>query len=380
MTLRLIRGAVVGISLLACVWLAKEATLPVNDSVEYWSAARLALHRQNPYDTDSLLALERQAGYARKSPLIMWNPPWVLPFFMPLSVFSYRLAQKLWLVLCCACVALSVYLLWKLYGRTRFPSPMACLLIAIFTPLLVVLAIGQVGPLVLLGITGFLWFEQKQRYGLAGMSLFLLALKPHLVFLFWMAVSLWLIKQKHWRMLVHFLGVAGIVCGATILAAPQVFSQYYHFWLHNPVHWNEFPTVSGMLSHLTGSQSAALALIPPTLASLWLLLHWVRFRQRWNWQHELPVLLVVSLVASPYAWFFDGVILLPALMQIIRLLSEKKLWLAPTICYAGMNLAVVLLIAGGKNLFWYSWVAPMWVVLYFWSRHRASRCREAPPT
>ncbi len=371
MNSRLIRGVLVGTLLLGCAWLAQDVRLPVSDSVEYWAAARLALDHQNPYNAEALLALEREAGYSRKSPLVMWNPPWILPVLLPLAVFSYPAAEKLWLVLGCASVALSVSLLWRLYGRTRYPSPAAGLLIAIFTPLLVGLAIGQVGPLVLLGITGFLWFERKQRFGLAGVSLFFLALKPHLVFLLWIALGFWTVKKRNGRTLSGLLATVVAVSLVTVASTPRAFGQYYNFWIHHPVRWSEFPTVPGILGHLTGSQSVVLVLIPPALASLWLMGHWARYRGQWNWQDELPILLVVSLVASPYAWFFDGVILLPALIQIITIPLWKKNWRVLMVAYAATNLAVVLLIATGKNLFWYAWVAPMWLVLYLGSRRLA---------
>jgi len=311
-----------------------------------------------------LLAVERQGGYSRESPLVMWNPPWVLPLLMPLAVFPYATTQKLWLGLGCACIALSIFLLWRLYGHNRFPSPLACFLIAIFTPSLVVLAIGQIGPLLVLGITCFLWFERKQNHLLAGACLFLLALKPHLAFLFCIALGFCVMRQRQWRLLAGFFATAILVLAVTLACAPQVFSQYRTFWSHNPVRWSEFPTLSGILSHISGNEIVIPALLP-VLASVWLLQHWMRFRQRWSWQTELPVILLVSLAASPYAWFFDGVILLPALVQSLSS-PWKRTCIGPLIGYTATNILCVILIATGKSLFWYSWVAPMWLLLYLW--------------
>ena len=367
MNLRLIRGTVAGILLLLFVWLAKGVSLPVNDSVAYWATARLLLNHQNPYDTKALLALERQVGYTRKTPLATLNPPWILPFLMPLAFFSYPEAQKLWLVFACACVAFSIYLLWKLYGRTRYPTPAAWLLLVLFTPLLMVLAIGQVGPLVILGIAGFLWFEQRQKYGYAAVCLFLLTLKPHLVFLFWITFGLWLVRKKQWQMLLCFAGTFAAVNGLVILFDRQIFSQYHDFWIRNPARWSEFPTLSGILAHLSGSQNATVAFLPPALASIWLLRYWFRFHDHWNWQNEIPVLLLVSLVASPYAWFFDGVILLPVLIQLIALPSWKQGKTALLVCYGAVNVLVIVLIGTGRHLFWYAWVAPAWLLLYVWA-------------
>lgn len=364
-----VRGIVIVIALLGSGWLTKDLALSVNDSVEYWAAARLALHHQNPYDAHSMLAQEQQAGYARRTALEIWNPPWVVPYIIPLAFLPYASAQKLWLLLGCACVALSIYLLWKVYGQTRFPSPAASLAIAIFTPMLLNLAIGQIGPLMLLGVSCFLWFENRRRYALAGASLVLVALKPHLFLLLWLAIIFWSFQQKSGRIVLSFLAMGAAICGLSFAIAPDVFMQYWHFWSHNPVHWNEFPTVSGILSRLTGSPSTAPAFVALVLASVWFLLHWFRVRGGWRWSEELPILLAVSLTASPYAWFFDGVILLPALIQVVQSHSKSGHRLAPSVCYAAANITAVLLIAAGKTRWWYSWAAPVWLLLYFWSRY-----------
>ena len=37
--------------------------------------------------------------------------------------------------------------------------------------------------------------------------------------------------------------------------------------------------------------------------------------QRWAWRRELPVLLLVSVVATSYGWMFDHIVVLPAVIQ-----------------------------------------------------------------
>ena len=367
MNSRIIRWVIVAVALVASTWLTKRAAFPMNDSVEYWSAARLALGRQNPYDAGSLLSQEQQAGSERRTPLEMWNPPWVLPFILPLAFFSYAVAQKLWLFLGCAYVALSIYLLWRLYGRTTFPSPMVCLTIAVFTPMLVVLAIGQIGPLMLLGISAFLWFESRQQYVLAGFSLSLVAVKPHLVFLLWIALVLWAVQKKRRRIVLSFLAPAIVVSGIVTALAPHSFMQYRDLWRRNLVRWDEFPTVSGILSHFTGNHGITPVLMPAALACIWLLHRWTRIHGHWKWTDQLPVLLLVSLATSPYGWFFDGVILLPALIQMVQCPSPKRSRAVLFGAYIATNCAVVLLIVSGKTLFWYSWITPAWLLLYIWA-------------
>ena len=375
MSSRTLRSVILVAAFVGSGWLTKNLLLSVNDSVEYWAAARLALHHQNPYNAAAMLGMEQRGGYTRRSTLEMWNPPWILPFIAPLAFFSYALAQKLWLLLGCGCVALSIHLLWKLYGQAKLPSPAAGLAIAIYTPLLLDLAIGQIGPLMLLGVSCFLWFESRRRYALAGASLVLMALKPHLFFLVWIALIFWTLQQKRPQIVLSFFTTSIAISGITFAISPNVFRQYWNFWRHNPVRWNEFPTLAGVLSNSIDNHGIVLALMPAALGVAWLLGHWIRLRNQWAWQRQLPGLLVVSLTTSPYAWPFDGIILLPTLVEAFRS-GQKSGRLALATLYVATNIAIVFLVAAGKTLFWYSWVTPVWLLLYFWSHYVTNDARS----
>src|SRR5260370_42447716 len=67
----------------------------VNDFVAYWSAASLITHGQNPYASDAVLSLEKKVGFMGSAPLIMRNPPWIVPIIAPLGFLSFGVAQRL---------------------------------------------------------------------------------------------------------------------------------------------------------------------------------------------------------------------------------------------------------------------------------------------
>ena len=55
---------------------------------------------------------------------------------------------------------------------------------------------------------------EKKRPAWAGVSLILLAAKPHLVYLFWLTFLWWSVEQKRWKTLAACLGtvvVAAVV-------------------------------------------------------------------------------------------------------------------------------------------------------------------------
>ena len=106
---------------------------------------------------------------------------------------------------------------------------------------------------------------------------------------------------------------------------------------------------------------------------LWLVYYWQRHKHSWNWTERLPILLLVSVATSAYAWTFDQVVLLPALMQSAGWLVRRPLtrYLGGLIIvYVGIN-AVNL---AGKifvlNDFWYFWMAPLFSLTYLPLRER----------
>ena len=63
------------------------------DLVEYWSSAVLWLQSNTPYDFHSLLELQNKYFPDFKTPIIMWNPPWILPILSPLGLFDFANLQ-----------------------------------------------------------------------------------------------------------------------------------------------------------------------------------------------------------------------------------------------------------------------------------------------
>ena len=130
----------------------------VNDFVAYWTAAHQVLEGNDPYATEPVLALEREVGFTQSRPLIMRNPPWTVPFIALFGLLPFSAAREIWLGAGLVAIFLSARWLWGIYQVEEQSLWTAWLVIGLFLPVGVVLAIGQIGPLVLLGIAGFLHF------------------------------------------------------------------------------------------------------------------------------------------------------------------------------------------------------------------------------
>src|SRR5262245_20776559 len=195
----ILMGVILAAALGAIGWKAQgllddPSILPPDDFVEYWAAGRLNAHGQNPYDGSLLLPLEQAAGRDTQDPVMMWNPPWTLSIAMPLGLLKARVAQLLWLAAGLILIVGCADRIWTLYDGSPERRWVAWLVSLSFAPTLFVLNAGQIAPFILLGITGFLACERAGRYVVAGAFAALLAIKPHLVYLFWPAVAVWAIR------------------------------------------------------------------------------------------------------------------------------------------------------------------------------------------
>src|SRR5207253_9225709 len=54
--------------------------------------------------------------------------------------------------------------------------------------------------------------------------------------------------------------------------------------------------------------------IPPALTLIWFIFYWRKQRIDWNWTEQMPLLLLVSQATTVFAWVWDQIILLPALI------------------------------------------------------------------
>jgi hypothetical protein len=365
-----ILAAVAAMSLLAIsVWLASgwNSRGRITDCAAYWAASRQLLSGRNPYAAAEVLERERQLGFSGNIPLIMRNPPWAIPVVLPLGSLPYSGGQMLWLWLSLGSVLLSVHVLWRIYGGDS-GFGVAGMLTVTFVPVAAVLALGQIGPLMLLGVAGFLHFHQKRGDAWAGVCVTLMALKPHVAFLFWPALLLWAVRQRRWRVL--FGLTAGLVAGSGISLAldPAVFRQYLQFWQEGNLTEELIPTLAGLLRLIFGLERRWLELLPVLAATTWFGFHWRRKCPTWDWADEVPILFLVSLVSTPYGWFFDQVILLPAIWQaagwIMR--ADAATRMRSAVLYLTVNGLTLALILGHRTTFWYSWTAPAWLLIYLW--------------
>ena len=342
-----------------------QVSAHMNDFIEYWSAARLTLDGKNPYSPELMFEIQKPAGWLEDRPLMMWNPPWALILVLPFGLLPYPIGQAFWLMLNLAALLISIDMCWRLYSGRKGAFLLVWMLAFIFFPFLFVLRSGQITPLILLGATSFVFLLNKGRDKLAGSIVMLASLKPHLLFLFWIAIFCWTVDRKRWRIMIGLIGSFLICSAVPLLFNASILSQFLESVAKDPPLYWMTPTLGALLRRLFGVEKSWMQFIPSLLGLLWFVVYWIQKRTSWNWQNELPIVLSLSILVSSYGWSFDLVVLLPVIIFTAIQLRESRQKLRITVglvLYVLLNGILYHMNNQGANEFAFVWVSPVIIV------------------
>ena len=328
---------------------------PVNDFTFYWTAARQLLAGQNPY--------------AQPSPhgFVMLAPPWVFPVTLGFGALPLQLAQFLWLAVSVMVLTISVIWLRELYSGGQSPLVVG-LLVATFSPVLAMLLLGQIVPLALFGLAGFLRYEPKRKY-LAGVLLFLASLKPQILFLVWAALLLNAFFQAQWKVLAGFIATLSSASLFSLFIRPSIFREYWMILRSKEISAYQSSTLGTLLSRAFGP--AWMQYLPMAIALLWLVWRSIRVGHRWEWRNQIPGLAAISIATTPYAWFSDQAVLLPAVLYAEGRLWRKGVPMVPAAAiYFLLSLSGLGLVVARRSS-WYAWMPLLWLIFYAGVLHAA---------
>ncbi len=359
--------------------LTSPRILATDDFVQYWAAGRVVLQGANPYDPAALSQWQAASGrtsYEANAPTIAWNPPWILPFLMPLGAIPYPWARIVWFCLSLAGLVISVRVLWRTYGGEQDFEPLALALVLAFPPTLSALRVGQLGPLLLAVLMGLLLAGIRGRWAVAGACAALLTIKPQLFHMLIVALILWAITERSLSLVIG--GAVALLSALGVAAAvdPGVLGQYLTAVTTYPPDAWATPTVGGLLRLLLGVDRFWLQFLPSVLGNLWLCWYWWRRRDSWSWVKQVPILTLVGLLTAPYLWSYDLVLLaVPLVPALARLLQGKSvrsfLVSGPGLSY--IILVVAMFVQGQfvRNDFWSLWFVPAFVLWYWVAESRS---------
>lgn len=329
------------------------------DFVVYWATGQQLAHHGDPYDTEALARIERAAGFpGGHGALYMRNPPWALLLALPLGFLNLTLASFMWAIALLACQVVSGWLIWIMHGRP--PNHIYSLLLS-FAPSLMCLFMGQTTLIGLLGLTLFYRLHKSQPFA-AGWALWLCSLKPHLFLPFGIALLVWMVVSRQYRILAGAISSLAVSCLAVYLIDPSAWIAYSAI-MHAPAITREpIPCLSVAMRLSISPPSIWLQYLPSALASCWAVIYYWRNRGTWNWLGNGNLLLLVSIVTAPYCWIYDQVLVVPALLDAAKTTRFRPLVGALAV-FSGLVMAGVL-----SGLKIYSSIfllpAPFWLVWY----------------
>ena len=345
------------------------------DFVAFWATGQLLAHHTNPYNATALLQLERAAGFpAHYDVMYMLNPPWNLPLVYPLGLLGMHAASVAWSLLELGCFIASVYLLWTMHGRQK---EYRRILGYTFAPALICLIMGQLTLFALLGLVLFLRHYRTSPF-LAGMSLWLCLLKPHLLLPFGVVMLVWIIVSKSYRIL---FGVLFAVVASELVAlylAPLSWNQYLAAFRNPGAQYTFVPCVSVLLRLWISKDTRGLEYVPAILTTVWALFYFWKRRVNWDWTVDGSLLILASILVAPYAWLYDQALAIPALMQGVYVTRSRSLLVTLALLTVVVELALVAIVWKPATLYtWTLWSAPAWLIWYLLAT-RASKSEQTP--
>jgi len=375
------KKALVVVLALVLLTLVIAGPIPVPPSIgrgdfrAYWSAAYLLANSQNFADPDLLLAAEQaHTAWQQDFAVITWNPPWLLALLLPYAVAPFTRATWLWLLTNIVLIFTGSVWVWlaSTWGKDAQRMAWVAPLIAfVYSPALITLLMGQVSSLVFFGLAAFLYLEARNSRWLAGASLALPLVKPHLVYITLPIILLQATFKRQWSLL---LGLATTLLGLTLLVfllRPAFLADYARtVGGGSLLNW-ETPTLGGILAATWGWQGIKLmgiVLLPLAVALWW------RGRQAISTRTLVDVTLLLSVITAPFGWGYDAVVLLIPLLQIIVWLVEGRFGRIESV---GLVTALLLINAISFyqrsitiNELYYFWLPLAIAAIYLYARQR----------
>jgi hypothetical protein len=340
------------------------------DFVVYWATGQQLTHNANPYDRDALLRAERTAGlFSPGGAMFMRNPPSALPLVYPLGFIDFYPASVIWTFLLILCLCVSVHTLWVMQGK---PDNHRYLLGYAFGPAFICLINGQAALFALLGLVLFLRLHLTRPF-IAGVSLWLCALKPHLFLPFGVVLLAWVIVSRSYKLLAGAGVAIAASCAVAYCFDPVAWNQYLGMLRTSGIEHDTIPCVSFLLRSWLAPKAIWLEYVPAALGCVWALAYFWPRRGNWDWMRDGSPLMLVSILAAPYCWLFDQVLAIPALLQGAFLTRSRTLLAVLALFSALIEIALFCNYWKSSAVYlWTTWSAPAWLVWYIVARRTAT--------
>lgn len=339
------------------------------DFVSFWGASQFAWSGRPAlaYDNAALHALQLQVAAFESGEMPFPYAPSFLLLVMPFGLLPFPLALMAW--------SLIGYAHYLLVARTV--SPGGGLLAAAFPPVFANAAIGQNGFVMAALFLGGLALLDRRPF-LAGVVLGCLILKPQLALMLPVAM----LAGRHWQVIggAMFSSVLVITAGLFLFGAAASAAWldqvplYARIARDGLVGWHKLVSVYAAARQIGVPEAAAFAL-HFTVALAAAAAVWRIWRSEAGPDAKFAILSAATMLASPYLYVYDTLILLPAFAHLIARRAPPILiavaWLLP--------IATIIQVSSGA---WPVNIGPLCaliLVVQVWRSWSNSRGRRRQP-
>ncbi len=234
-------------------------------------------------------------------------------------------------------------------------------------------------PFVLLGLVLFLRLHRTRPF-LAGVSLWLCLLKPHLFLLFGVVLILWAIITHSHKLLAGVAVALGVSTGIAFLLDPLAWMHYAQMMSSTRIDRLPIPCLSIMLRRGVSPNTTWLQYLPAALGCVWALTYFRRHRDDWDWMEHGSLLTLVSVLVAPYTWFTDQAILMPALLHAAYLTRSRSLVAILALASAVIEVGIFRGLPPLHSAF-YIWTVPAWLAWYLYATRSSyeTKVNDPPP-
>ena len=315
----------------------------------------------NPYDQQALarfFAAHAAPGYPHAFNL--FYPPWMLTIFaLPLSL-PFAAASMIWFAVNVAFVAIAGAVAWsEIRGNRDIQRGVSAALL--FLPVAFVLFWGQMSLFVTAALAVAFQALRRRKDVAAGFFLALATIKPTMWFVAMICVVALIIVQRRWVIALSAFATVAVFSAVAEYISPHIFVH----WLESATAVSDFsqgtlqPNLAGLLRylsfHATGYIPRWPQLLLPCFATgiICATLHCTGGRPLIWW---FCVSIVLSVLAAPYGWFQDAVLLL--VVQVVLLAAVSREYpgaLELITSLAAVQLAGLVTALASNNQFAFVW-------------------------
>lgn len=312
------------ILLLAAFILLFPVTLPDGagdlDLQAYWGSSYLFAHGQDFSNYNALGNVQHTLTNRTQSDTqYAWFSPIGNVALLPFTFIPFTRAVYYWLILNVVIFFYSTMLLWDQADK-RVWIP----LVAVFSFALTLISLifGQINSLEVLGLALFLSLSKSNRHYLAGASLVLTTIKPHLVIITLPILFLDLLRKKEWKTLVGFF-VALAACFVILFAFYPPWMQSFWTVISSGMSTvRETPTINGLLVLVNEFTIGKLIWLITLVAGI---VWWCLRGQNWNRRTFIDISVTLGLIVSPIGWSYDQVMLIFPVLTLLAWTVNNKL-------------------------------------------------------